>query len=209
MNVTLSLAGTTEPNQTFSPTTDNQGYFTVTLSIAPDTYDLVIRGNQIPERRYTVTLVSGYNSFQLGTLLTGSHFEGSAGTSSVSAGQTSVAGTYVVQHGDTLYHIAVRFGTTMQAIIAANHLSYPWIKSGQTLIIPGGNPAVVLPDVTPTPVTPATGNQPGSQAKTYTVKAGDNLFHISQMVGVSVDVLRTANGLSSNIIHVGQVLTIP
>ncbi|MFZ3131784.1 MAG: LysM domain-containing protein [Desulfosporosinus sp.] len=44
---------------------------------------------------------------------------------------------YVVKKGDTVYKIAKRFGTTMQAIIAANNLQNPdLIYPGQILLIP-------------------------------------------------------------------------
>jgi len=46
---------------------------------------------------------------------------------------------------------------------------------------------------------------PGS----YTVKRGDSLSVISQRFGVSLAGLKAGNKLSSNTIHVGQVLTIP
>ncbi|AGA69393.1 LysM domain-containing protein [Desulfitobacterium dichloroeliminans LMG P-21439] len=45
--------------------------------------------------------------------------------------------TYVVRQGDSVYLIAQRFGTTMQAIILANNLSNPdLIFPGQVLYIP-------------------------------------------------------------------------
>ncbi|HUI88792.1 MAG TPA: GH25 family lysozyme [Anaerolineales bacterium] len=45
--------------------------------------------------------------------------------------------TYTVKPGDTLYAIAVRYGTTVQAIAAANDLINPnLIQVGQVLIIP-------------------------------------------------------------------------
>ena len=44
---------------------------------------------------------------------------------------------YVVKKGDTVYKIAKRFGTTMQAIILANNLRNPnLIYPGQVLLIP-------------------------------------------------------------------------
>lgn len=45
--------------------------------------------------------------------------------------------TYVVKKGDSVYKIAQRFGTTMQAIILANNLKNPdLIFPGQVLYIP-------------------------------------------------------------------------
>ncbi|HST05817.1 MAG TPA: LysM peptidoglycan-binding domain-containing protein [Chloroflexia bacterium] len=44
--------------------------------------------------------------------------------------------TYVVQEGDTLTSIAQRFGTTIDAIIAANNLPSTVITIGQMLVIP-------------------------------------------------------------------------
>ena len=44
---------------------------------------------------------------------------------------------YVVKKGDTVYKIAKRYGTTMEAIIAANNLRNPsLIYPGQILLIP-------------------------------------------------------------------------
>lgn len=46
--------------------------------------------------------------------------------------------TYVVKKGDSVYKIAQRFGTTMQAIILGNNLRNPdLIYPGQVLYIPG------------------------------------------------------------------------
>ncbi|MCZ7570294.1 MAG: LysM peptidoglycan-binding domain-containing protein [Ardenticatenaceae bacterium] len=44
---------------------------------------------------------------------------------------------YIVRRGDTLYGIARRFGTTVEAIMAANGLRSTTIYIGQSLFIPG------------------------------------------------------------------------
>ncbi|MBE4907097.1 LysM peptidoglycan-binding domain-containing protein [Bacillus luteolus] len=46
-------------------------------------------------------------------------------------------------------------------------------------------------------------------ATTYIVKPGDSLYLISKQLGISVDSLKQANNLTSDIIHVGQVLKVP
>ena len=52
----------------------------------------------------------------------------------------------------------------------------------------------------------------GSAAPTsfsYVVQSGDTLNLIATRFGTTVDAIRQANGLSSDVINVGQVLTIP
>jgi len=41
------------------------------------------------------------------------------------------------------------------------------------------------------------------------VKSGDTLYGISRQFGVTVSALMDFNGLTSNVLHVGQVLRIP
>ncbi|MCP4358798.1 MAG: LysM peptidoglycan-binding domain-containing protein [Chloroflexi bacterium] len=60
--------------------------------------------------------------------------------------------TYVVQPGDTLYAIARRYGTTVNAIAAANNIANPnLIYVGQVLIIPTGSNPPPQPTATPPP----------------------------------------------------------
>lgn len=43
----------------------------------------------------------------------------------------------------------------------------------------------------------------------YTVKSGDSLWNIAKKFGVSVEELKAANNLTSNLLNIGQVLKIP
>lgn len=116
---------------------------------------------------------------------------------------TALADTsYTVQPGDTLYAIAGRFGTTVEAIVAANGISNPnIIHVGQVLTIPGeGGPA-------PTPPPPGGG---GGGTGTYTVQPGDTLSSIARRFGTTWPELAALNNISNpNVIHVGQVLQVP
>jgi LysM repeat protein len=100
---------------------------------------------------------------------------------------------YVVQPGDTLYSIARRFGTTVEAVQRANAIVNPtYISVGQRLVIPEGSTA------------------PAAGGTTYTVQPGDTLYSIAAKFGKNVWDIVVANNLSEPYwIFVGQVLTIP
>jgi peptidoglycan-N-acetylglucosamine deacetylase len=104
-------------------------------------------------------------------------------------------GEYTVQAGDTLYSIARRYGTTVEAIQSANGIVNPsLIRVGQKLIIPGGG-------TTPAPTTGGT---------TYVVQADDTLYSIAARFGKNVWDIVVANNLADpSLIYVGQVLIIP
>ncbi len=61
------------------------------------------------------------------------------------------SGTYTVRPGDTLFRIALQFGTTVSAIAQANNITNPGlIFVGQVLIIPGGTGTTPPPPPNPT-----------------------------------------------------------
>lgn len=114
------------------------------------------------------------------------------------APSTAEGVTYTVRWGDTLFSIAQSFGTTVDAIKAANGLSSDIIVVGQELTIPG---VAGMPADTTVPVA-----GPG----VHIVQPGENLFRIALRYGVSVDALARANRIVNPwFIYVGQELTIP
>ncbi len=100
--------------------------------------------------------------------------------------------TYVVKRGDTLSSIARRFGLSLSALMAANNIKDAnRIYVGQVLVIRGG----------------ATG-QPPSGATVYVVQRGDTLTRIARLYNTTVAQLKLWNNLRSDIIYVGQRLTV-
>lgn len=105
---------------------------------------------------------------------------------------------YVVQQGDTLLKIAVKFGTSITAIKLANGLISDLIFIGQTLKIPGTGSSVAA--------TPGASNCP----QFYTVTSGDTLKIIAARCGVDLATLIAVNRLvNPDLIFVGQTLVIP
>ena len=113
---------------------------------------------------------------------------------------------YKVRSGDYLGRIASRYHVSVRQIMNWNHLKSNNIRVGQVLTIytnGGPAPAAAKTSAPSKPAAPYTGPY-----TTYTVKAGDSLFKISQQHGVTVKQIMDVNGCSSNI-KAGQVLKIP
>lgn len=107
---------------------------------------------------------------------------------------------YVVQPGDTLQNIAVRYGTTWQAIAQLNAIPNPnLIYAGQVLLIPVG----YVPPPTPTP-------PPAGVNTVYHVVFRDTLALIAGWYGTTWQTLASLNGLANpNLIFAGQSLLVP
>jgi len=99
---------------------------------------------------------------------------------------------YIVRAGDTLYRLARRYGTTVNAIMAYNGLTSTTIYVGQRLYIPGAPPA-------PSP----------ADTWWYQVRTGDTLYRLARRYGTTVNAIMRANGLTSTMIYSGQWLRIP
>ncbi len=103
---------------------------------------------------------------------------------------------YTIQSGDTLYFLAIRYNTTVEAIMKLNPGIDPNnLQIGQVICIPDKG-------VSPMPPCP--------NGFYYTIRAGDTLFLLSQRFGVSVDAIIRANpGIDPNNLQIGQVICIP
>lgn len=99
--------------------------------------------------------------------------------------------TYTVQAGDTLSGIAAKLGVPTSAISGYRSGNPNLIYPGEVLKINGGNTA------------------PKPAARTYTVRAGDNLSAIASRYGTTYQALAAKNGIANpNLIYPGQVLKI-
>jgi len=106
---------------------------------------------------------------------------------------------HLVQPGDNLFRLALRYGTTVDAIVTANGLSNAdAIYVGQQLVIPRNS--------TNSSTTPPATTSGGK----YIVQQGDTLSGIALRHGVTIWALVQANGLfDTHIVYAGQRLIIP
>ena len=97
---------------------------------------------------------------------------------------------YIVKKGDSLYSISKKYGISVDDLKKYNNLKTNTININQILKIPSAEST--------------------SQNKnTYTVAKGDSLWSISQKYNTTVNELKSLNGLTSNILSIGQLLKVP
>jgi membrane-bound lytic murein transglycosylase D len=110
-----------------------------------------------------------------------------------------VTDRHTVRTGDTLGAIARRYRTSVDAIKRLNGLRSNLIRPGQVLRVPSRGGVVAA--------AAAPAANPG-ETVTYVVRLGDTLFQIAKTYRTTVDNIKTANGLTSDILVVGQKLVI-
>ena len=109
----------------------------------------------------------------------------------ISSGSNVPNNVYVVKKGDTLWSIANNFNVSVNDLKNANNKSNNSLSIGEQLIIPGKS----------------TGENVSTTI--YTVKSGDNLYSIARRYNVTVNEIKSLNNLSSNLLSIGQKLSIP
>lgn len=103
---------------------------------------------------------------------------------------TAIAGPrpaqHVVRKGETLSSIALRYGVSLDGLLAANRLAdADRIHVGQQLRVPA------------------------AEQRTHVVRRGETLSRIAELYGITVRAIKEANGLLADLIHPSQVLVIP
>ncbi|WP_400080036.1 LysM peptidoglycan-binding domain-containing protein [Winogradskyella sp. R77965] len=96
---------------------------------------------------------------------------------------------YMVEKDDTLFGLARRYNLSVNQLKSINNLNSNLIYVGQKLRI-----------------TEFGSTDDRNSSSVWTVSAGDTLFSIASKNGTSVDIIKQLNGLTSNLIKVGQKL---
>ena len=88
--------------------------------------------------------------------------------------------SYTIRSGDTLYLLAIRYNTTVEAIMAANPGINPNnLQIGQVICIPGAA-------VPPPPTCPV-------GTFSYTIKSGDTLYQLAITYNTTVEAIMAVN----------------
>ena len=97
---------------------------------------------------------------------------------------------YQIEPGDTLYSIARRYNTKVDAIKAYNNLTSDTLTIGSVIQIP-------------------TSTSIDTTYQNYTILRGDTLYSIARRFNTTVDAILSLNNLDSNNLQVGQTIRIP
>lgn len=117
-------------------------------------------------------------------------------TNKPTAGGTT---TIIIQRGDTLTELAIKYNTTIARLVELNNIANPnLIFAGKTLIVPSGE---TMQDT----------DQNSTSGQTiYIVQRGDTLNQIAESFGTTARAIAMENNIQNiNLIYVGQRLIIP
>ena len=163
--------------QLLVPTVNNNSSSTYVVQNGDSLYKIAQKYNT------TVNDIKSLNNLSSDALMIGQTLKIPTNTSnSTTSGNNT---TYTVKSGDSLYKIAQRYNTTVNAIKRLNGLSSDNLSVGQQLLIPS-----------------STGET------TYTVQSGDSLYSIAKKFNTTVDNLKELNNLSSTLLNIGQKLIV-
>ena len=98
---------------------------------------------------------------------------------------------YIVKKGDSLYSIAQKYNTTVDSIKKLNNLASNLLSINQQLKIPTKKEEEV------------------QNFYNYVVVPGDTLYSIAKNNNTTVEIIKSINNLSSNVIDVGMQLKLP
>ncbi|WP_279619721.1 1,4-beta-N-acetylmuramoylhydrolase [Listeria monocytogenes] len=217
----VSAGSTTSDTKTSKPSTGTSTSKPSTGTSTNAKVYTVVKGDSLwriaNNNKVTIANLKAWNNLKSDFIYPGQKLKVSAGstsntntskpstntnTSKPSTNTNTNAKVYTVAKGDSLWRIANNNKVTIANLKAWNNLKSDFIYPGQKLKVSAGS------TTNTNTAKPSTNNPSNSTVKTYTVKKGDSLWAISRQYKTTVDNIKAWNKLTSNMIHVGQKLTI-
>ncbi|ECR3363529.1 1,4-beta-N-acetylmuramoylhydrolase [Listeria monocytogenes] len=217
----VSAGSTTSDTNTSKPSTGTSTSKPSTGTSTNAKVYTVVKGDSLwriaNNNKVTIANLKAWNNLKSNFIYPGQKLKVSAGstsntntskpstntnTSKPSTNTNTNAKVYTVAKGDSLWRIANNNKVTIANLKAWNNLKSDFIYPGQKLKVSAGS------TTNTNTAKPSTNNPSNSTVKTYTVKKGDSLWAISRQYKTTVDNIKAWNKLTSNMIHVGQKLTI-
>lgn len=123
----------------------------------------------------------------------------------LATGQAANAASITVKANDTVWGLAQQHGVSVQSIEKLNQIK---ASDGNIDLIYVGQNLQIGGSATKTATTKSATKKAATKG-TYTVKAGDTLWALADKYNTSVHALQTLNGLSGDLIVVGQNIQVP
>jgi membrane-bound lytic murein transglycosylase D len=133
-------------------------------------------------------------------------------TERTAAEPRTAAVIHTVRPGQTYFSVSKEYSISVDELLAWNKLTAKdRLAVGQRLRTspPTGTFAATAAPSAPASAGPARVAAGGNDYQTHTVKAGENLFRISQTYNTSMDEIKKLNGMAENTVRVGQKLKVP
>jgi membrane-bound lytic murein transglycosylase D len=122
-----------------------------------------------------------------------------------------VVAHHTVKKGETLYHIARRYGTTPQALLAANGMHHPKnIKAGEQLIVSRSREGIMKAErVQKLSAGDSSSTENAADTRAvYRVKPGDTLWRIARAYNLRPEHIQRWNNLTCSTLQPGAELKI-
>jgi len=118
--------------------------------------------------------------------------------------------TYLVKPGDTLFGISKKFNVSIAELKSWNDLTGNSLDVNQQIKIytEQSTKLADIPDKPEEDTTTSIVSDSETDNDYYTVKSGDTLYDIAREHNMSITELRTLNDLESDLLQVGQLLTV-